>query len=100
MSMDALTEMYRSAYFNSLKQIVIDKAKAVIKTNSYLKQEQAELIAACDEFWGALGKEEINADAWVCAVASAVSNYGDNIDAVSCALQVLCDTDPSKFVQE
>ena len=35
--MDALTEMYRSAYFNSLKHMVIDKAKAIIKTNSDLK---------------------------------------------------------------
>lgn len=100
MAMDALTEMYRSAYFNSLKQIILDKAKAIIKTNSDLKQECEELTAACDEFWQALGKEEVNADAWVCAVASVIGGYGEKADKVSEALQALCDIDPSKFEQE
>lgn len=98
--MDALTEMYRSAYFNSLKHMVIDKAKAIIKTNSDLKQEYAELVAACAEFKMALGKEEVSADAWACAVTSVISGYGEKSDKVSESLQALCDIDPSRFEQE
>lgn len=98
--MDALTEMYRSAYFNSLKHMVIDKAKAIIKTNSDLQQEYAELATACAEFKMALGKEEVNADAWACAVTSVISGYGEKSDKVSESLQALCDIDPSRFEQE
>lgn len=98
--MDALTEMYRSAYFNSLKHMVIDKAKAIIKTNSDLKQEYAELVVACAEFKMALGKEEVNADAWACAVTSIIGGYGEKSDKVSESLQALCDIDPSRFEQE
>jgi hypothetical protein len=42
----------------------------------------------------------VNADAWVCAVASVIGGYGENADKVSEALQALCDIDPSKFEQE
>lgn len=95
--MDALTEMYRSAYFNSLKHMVIDKAKAIIKTNSDLQQEYAELAAACEEFKMALGKEEVNADAWVSTIEAFVGNYGVTTDTVSAHLKTLCDIEPSKF---
>lgn len=98
--MAALTEMYRSAYFTSLKQTIIDRAKAIIKTNSDLQQEYAELVASCAEFKMALGKEEVNADAWACAVTSVIGGYGEKVDKVSEALQALCDIDPSKFEQE
>ena len=97
MPMDALTEMYRSAYFNSLKQKVIDKARAIIKTNSDLKEEYAELVAACVEFQDALGKEETNATEWASAMSSFIENYGSHTDVMLEFLQTLCDTDPSKF---
>lgn len=95
--MDALTEMYRSAYFNSLKHMVIDKAKAIIKTNSDLQQEYAELAAACEEFKMALGKEEVNADAWVSTIEAFVKNSGVTTNTVSAQLKTLCDIEPSKF---
>ena len=96
--MDALTEMYRSAYFNSLKHKVIDKAKAIIKTNSDLEQEYEELVTACIEFRQALGKEEVNADDWACLMASFVEKYGADTDVMSESLQTLCNTDPSEFI--
>jgi hypothetical protein len=96
--MDALTDMYRSAYFNSLKQNVIEKAKAIIKTNSEIEQEYAELVVACIEFRHALGNEEVNADDWACAMASFVDKYGIKVSAMSESLQALCDTDPSEFI--
>lgn len=95
--MDALTEMYRSAYFNSLKQIVIDKANAIIKTNSELEQEYKELIDACTEFRQALGKEEVNANSWAFTMSATVGNYGVDTDGMSVALQELCNADPSTF---
>ena len=97
--MEALTEMYRRAYFTSLKQIIIDKAKAVIKTNSDLEQEYAELMAACTEFQQALGKEEVNADGWAHAIASSVEKYGTNTKVMSEALQALCEIYPSEFAE-
>lgn len=97
--MEALTEMYRRAYFTSLKQIIIDKAKAVIKTNSDLEQEYAELIAACTEFQQALGKEEVNADGWARAISSSVEKYGTNTKAMSEILQALCEIYPSEFTE-
>lgn len=96
--MDALTEMYRSAYFTSLKQIIIDRAKAIIKTNSDLEQEYAELVAACDEFQHALGKEEVNANDWAFAVAYFAEKHGASVATVSESLQNLCDTDPVQFI--
>lgn len=96
--MDALTEMYRSAYFNSLKQMVLDKAKAIIKTNSDLNQEYEELVAACTEFRNALGKEEVNADNWASAMITSTEKYGTSADALSEVLQSLCNVDPSKFI--
>ena len=63
-------------------------------------QEYAELVAACAEFKMALGREEVNADAWACAVTSVIGNYGEKVDKVSEALQALCDIEPSKFEQE
>jgi hypothetical protein len=97
--MEALTEMYRRAYFTSLKQIIIDKAKAVIKTNSDLEQEYAELVAACTEFQQALGKEEVNADGWAQAIVSSVEKYGTNTETMSKALQTLCEIYPSEFTE-
>lgn len=96
--MDALTEMYRSAYFNSLKQIVIDKTKAIIKTNSDLNQEYEELVAACTEFQQALGKEEVNADNWASAVASVVEKSSTDADSASESLKFLCNINPSEFI--
>jgi hypothetical protein len=98
--MDTRTEMYRSAYFNSLKQKVIDKAKSVIKINSDLKIECSELVAACTEFQNALGKEEVNAGEWASTMTSFVENYSPHADVMSEFLQVLCNTDPSKFTSE
>ena len=97
--MEALTEMYRRAYFTSLKQIIIDKAKAVIKTNSDLEQEYAELIAACTEFQQALGKEEVNADGWAQAIVSSIEKYGTNTKDMSETLQALCEIYPSEFTE-
>ena len=98
--MDALTEMYRSAYFNSLKQIIIDKANAIIKTNSNLKEEYDGLVAACTEFRQALGKEEVNADDWAFSIIYFIENCGAQVDSVSESLRELRDTDPSKFNSE
>lgn len=98
--MDALTEMYRSAYFNSLKHMVIDKAKAIIKTNSDLQQEYAELAAACDEFKHALGKEEVSANCWASSMESFAEKYGTSADVVSELLKNLCDTEPSQFIPQ
>lgn len=97
--MDALTEMYRSAYFNSLKQKVIDKAKAIIKTNSDLEQEHEELVSACIEFRHALGKEEVNADDWACMMASVVEKYSVDSNTMSESLKALCNMDPSEFIR-
>lgn len=98
--MDALTEMYRSAYFTSLKHMVIDKAKAIIKTNSDLQQEYAELAVVCAEFKMALGKEEVNANCWASSMESFAEKYGTSADVVSELLKNLCDTEPSQFIPQ